>query len=111
MKYLALLLLSASLSAQVKGHIDLRGNARPVRSGWIVSLNATPSTSSGVTSYNIYRGTVSGGPYQVIGNSPTPAYLDTTVGAHFTFFYVETAVCPTCSPQESSNSNEVSVTK
>jgi fibronectin type 3 domain-containing protein len=45
-------------------------------------------------SYNIYRGTVSGGPYTMINTSPisTTAYTDSTVVSGDTYYYVAAAV-------------------
>jgi len=57
-----------------------------VRLGW------TASTST-VVGYNVYRGTVSGGPYSLVNSSdPNVSYSDATVQAGQTYFYVVTAV-------------------
>jgi len=57
-----------------------------VRLGW------TASTST-VIGYNVYRGTVSGGPYSLVNSSdPNVSYSDATVQAGQTYFYVVTAV-------------------
>ena len=57
-----------------------------------VSLTWMPSTSSGV-SYNVYRGTVSGGPYNLLKNGvSTTAYTDSNVQSGSTYYYVTTAV-------------------
>jgi hypothetical protein len=72
-----------------------------------VALNWNASTSSNVVGYNIYRGTISGGPYTKINsalNSTTSA-TDTTVVNGLTYYYVVTAV--DSSALESSYSNEV----
>lgn len=65
--------------------------------------------SAGARFYNIYRGTVTGGPYSLV--SPTPAYAqgwaDTQVVAGTTYYYVATASDGT---NESSYSNEASAT-
>ena len=57
-----------------------------------VSLTWMPSSSTGV-SYNVYRGTVSGGPYSLLksGVSST-AYTDSNVQSGSTYYYVTTAV-------------------
>ena len=57
-----------------------------------VSLTWMPSSSTGV-SYNVYRGTVSGGPYNLLksGVSST-AYTDSNVQSGSTYYYVTTAV-------------------
>lgn len=49
--------------------------------------SSTPYT----TSYNVYRATVSGGPYRKIGSSPEPYYVDTGVPSGAVFYYVVTA--------------------
>jgi hypothetical protein len=59
----------------------------------VVDLSWTASTSV-VAGYNIYRGTVSGGPYTRINSSLEPAtlYTDSTVQTGQTYYYVTTAV-------------------
>ena len=44
------------------------------------------------TSYNVYRGTVSGGPYAKIGTAPGSPYVDTPVASRAVFYYAVTAV-------------------
>ena len=78
-----------------------------------IDLNWTPSPSVGVIQYNIYRGTVSGGPYLLIGNAPpynngaVLAYVDFGVTRGATYYYVVTAYDGT---SESVFSNEASAT-
>jgi Abnormal spindle-like microcephaly-assoc'd, ASPM-SPD-2-Hydin len=74
-----------------------------------VSLSWVASTST-VVGYNIYRGSVSGGPYTVLNSAPNAGltYTDTTVTAGQTYYYVVTAV--NSSGMESVQSNEASVT-
>lgn len=55
------------------------------------SLAWTGSTST-VTSYNVYRGTQTGGPYAPIGSANGTNYADSTVQSGQTYFYVVTAV-------------------
>ena len=59
-----------------------------------VNLGWNTSTSSGVVGYNIYRGTVSGGPYTRINSAldTTPYDTDSTVTGGHTYYYVVTAV-------------------
>jgi fibronectin type 3 domain-containing protein len=59
-----------------------------------VALSWNTSTSSDVVGYNIYRGTVSGGPYTRINSSLTtaPYSTDSTVQGGQTYYYVTTAV-------------------
>jgi fibronectin type 3 domain-containing protein len=58
-----------------------------------VSLSWTDS-DSGIVGYNIYRGSVSGGPYAQInsGLESTPAYTDNSAVAGQNYYYVTTAV-------------------
>ena len=59
-----------------------------------VALSWNASTSSGVVGYNIYRGSVSGGPYSRINSAleAATAYTDNAVTAGLTYYYVTTAV-------------------
>jgi hypothetical protein len=58
------------------------------------TVDLTWNASSGAVGYNIYRGTVSGGPYTMINTSldSTTAYTDSTVVSGQTYYYVATAV-------------------
>eukprot|EP00697_Spironema_sp_BW2_P005671 gnl/Spiro4/17911_TR9543_c0_g2_i1.p4 gnl/Spiro4/17911_TR9543_c0_g2~~gnl/Spiro4/17911_TR9543_c0_g2_i1.p4 ORF type:complete len:124 (-),score=13.84 gnl/Spiro4/17911_TR9543_c0_g2_i1:1032-1403(-) len=53
----------------------------------------TPTTSA-AASYNVYRATVSGGPYALIANVTTTSYTDPVAGltAGTTYYYVVTSV-------------------
>jgi len=58
-----------------------------------VSLSWSASTSSGVSYYNVYRGTISGGPYSLLRSGITSAsYTDSNVQSGKTYYYVTTAV-------------------
>ncbi len=72
-----------------------------------VGLSWSASTST-VTGYNVYRGTVSGGPYSKINSSAdaNTSYTDSSVQSGTTYFYVTTSV--DSSGNESVNSNQVS---
>jgi len=72
-----------------------------------IGLNWTASSTPGVSSYNVYRGTVSGGPYSLIGSSSTTSYNDTTYAVGVAEFYVVTAVL---NGVESSYSGEATAT-
>lgn len=71
------------------------------------SVDLSWGTSSGAVGYNIYRGTVSGGPYSKINSSAnaSAAYVDSTVVSGQTYYYVATAV--DSSSNESGYSNQV----
>jgi fibronectin type 3 domain-containing protein len=68
-----------------------------------VSLGWT--ASSGATSYNLKRSTVSGGPYTTIGSPASTSSVDSAVTNGTTYFYVISAVN---TGGESANSSEVS---
>ena len=57
-----------------------------------VTLSWTASISSGVTGYRIYRGTASGGPYTILNSVVGTSYMDASVQAGATYYYVVTAV-------------------
>lgn len=73
-----------------------------------VTLTWTASTSA-VTGYNVYRASITGGPYTLINSSLVAGttYTDSTVLAGLTYFYVVTAV--DSNGVESVHSNEASV--
>ncbi|HTZ47338.1 MAG TPA: choice-of-anchor D domain-containing protein [Verrucomicrobiae bacterium] len=71
-----------------------------------VALNWVAGSSAAVA-YNLYRGTVSGGPYTKVNSSAlsTTSYTDSSVTAGQTYYYVATDL--NSSGQESSYSNQV----
>ena len=73
-----------------------------------VTLSWSPSASSSVAGYNVYRGGKTGGPYTRVNPSAdaSMSYTDSTVQAGQTYFYVTTAVGS--DGVESSYSNQVS---
>jgi fibronectin type 3 domain-containing protein len=70
-------------------------------------LNWTASVTSGVVGYDVYRSTTNGGPYTQIngGNVTALTYIDLTVIAGTTYYYVVTAIASDNSTQ-SVNSNQ-----
>jgi hypothetical protein len=73
-----------------------------------VTLNLAPN-SSNVAGFNVYRSSVSNGPYTKL-NSPlvtSATYMDSTVLANQTYFYVATSV--DSAGNETAYSNQVSV--
>jgi Abnormal spindle-like microcephaly-assoc'd, ASPM-SPD-2-Hydin/Protein of unknown function (DUF1573) len=89
--------------------IGLSGTGVQSSQPW-VTLSWTASTSS-VAGYNVYRSTVSGGPYTILLNSSLVtglSYTDSTVEAGVTYYYVVVAV--SASGVESSYSNQASAT-
>lgn len=74
-----------------------------------VSLNWDDNSEPDLDSYNVYRDTTAGGPYtQIASGVATSDFVDNTVTNGTTYYYVVTAV--DTSTNESSNSNEASVT-
>jgi hypothetical protein len=74
-----------------------------------VTLSWTASTST-VSGYNVYRSTVSGGPYTKVNSTliATTSYTDSTVQSGLTYFYVVTSV--DSSNVESAFSTQVTAT-
>ncbi len=70
------------------------------------TVDLTWTASSGAVGYNVYRGTVSGGPYTMINSSldATTAYTDSTVVSGTTYYYETTAV--NSGSEESGYSNQ-----
>jgi hypothetical protein len=70
------------------------GQACVTGSGHSASLTWVASPTTGVIGYNVYRGTVSGGPYTLLNATPVSAvtYPDTTVLGGQTYYYVVRAV-------------------
>ncbi len=71
-----------------------------------VDLSWNASTSQDITGYNIYRGTIPGGPYSKINSSldSSTIYTDDSVVSGQTYYYVTTAM--NSSDQESGYSNQ-----
>jgi hypothetical protein len=84
---------------------SLTGNGIPAPQH-SVSLSWTASSSQGVIGYNIYRGTIPGGPYSKINSvlDASTIYSDTTVVDGTTYYYATTAV--NSSNEESVYSNQ-----
>lgn len=79
---------SGNASATLSGSGSIQSGSHTVSLSW------SPSTSS-VVGYNVYRGTVSGGPYPT-KLTPSPqndtSLVDSSVQSSTTYFYVATAV-------------------
>jgi hypothetical protein len=71
-----------------------------------VSLNWAPGSTT-YTSFNILRGTVSGGPYIQINSSLIPSFADNSITSGQTYYYVVTEV--DSSGAQSNYSNEAGV--
>ena len=87
---------STASNTPTAGSLSGTGTAAPVHT---VGLKWTASTTSGVTSYNVYRAIYSGsacGSYTNVGSSPSSstAYTDSVVADGTTYCYATTAVDP-----------------
>ncbi len=72
------------------------------------TADLTWNSSNSAVGYNIYRGTVSGGPYSMINASlvGSTAYSDNTVASGQTYYYVATAVDGSSSESAYSNQTQ-----
>ena len=90
--------VSTTIPAAPTGLSATAGNAQ---------VGLTWSASSGASSYNVKRATVSGGPYTTVASSTTTSYTNTGLTNGTTYYYVVTAVN---TAGESGNSNQASAT-
>jgi hypothetical protein len=68
-------------------------SSAPVSSKHSVSISWDPSASTNAAYYKVYRGTVFGGPYNLLATNITAnTYTDSTVQAGATYYYVTTTV-------------------
>jgi fibronectin type 3 domain-containing protein len=92
------------LAQGLQGNVIISGNAVVPATGHSVTL--TWASSAGAASYNIYRGTTSGGPYLKVGSAVSgTTYADVEITHDQTIYYVITAVN---GDNESGYSTEVS---
>jgi Subtilase family len=70
-------------------------------------IDVTFAAAANAHSYRVLRGTTSGGPYTQVGTPAASPFVDTTVSAFVTYYYVVRAIGPNC---ESANSPEASAT-
>ncbi len=94
--------VSNASGAPITESVTGTGTAAPQHQ---VNLSWSESGSD-VASYNIYRGSASGGPYVKINSSTVTSYTDQAVDAGQTYYYVVTSVGS--NGTESGYSNEVS---
>lgn len=83
--------LSFSFARGVQGNVTLSGQVAVTVTGHSATL--TWNASQGATSYNIYRGTASGGPYVKMSSGiVNTTYTDVQLTHNQTLYYVTTAV-------------------
>jgi len=99
-----LMLSSDAENSPAAQELTGQGSTAPHHS---VELHWDASAGSGVIGYNVYRATVSGGPYSRINPAvaPSTSYTDNNVTAGQTYYYVTTAV--SANGSESGYSNQV----
>jgi fibronectin type 3 domain-containing protein len=92
-KLMLLLLLGPVMGAQqgIAGKVQFTGGATVSVTNHVSALSW--SACAGATSYNVYRGTVHGGPYQkIIVGVTTASATDQNPQHAATYYYVVTAV-------------------
>jgi hypothetical protein len=99
--------VAVSSNASNSPTIILAGTGVQQQTSHTVAVTWTASDSTDVVGYNIYRSTVSGGPYSILDSAPvaTDGYTDSTVQSSTNYFYVVRSVDNTGT--ESVNSSEV----
>lgn len=100
--------VSGSNSSGPIVEIPVSGNG--TQSGYSVALSWDPSKSQ-VEGYNVYRAIKSGGPYTKINSilDPSTTYVDDTVLAGQTYYYVTTAVNSAGEESKYSNQAEAAI--
>jgi fibronectin type 3 domain-containing protein len=88
----------------ITGYQHRRRIAHTLHIGAAASVTLRWSPSPGATTYNVYRGAHSGGPYERIAITSIPAYVDYSFSDQATVYYVVTAVG---NAKESAYSTEV----
>ncbi len=102
------LVISSNSVAGASQSIGLSGSGISVL-GPSVTLSWSPSVSANIAGYNIYRSSVSGGPYELISGPIAGAtFTDTNVTPGQTYYYVLTSV--SSSGVESGFSGQAAVT-
>lgn len=82
---------TAITNANVSGvNFTATATAHSVDLSWGAGAIQNPAAGQVVLGYNVYRSTVSGGPYTKLNSSPTPGltYVDSSVSAGQTLYYV-----------------------
>jgi hypothetical protein len=99
--------ITISTSASTTLTIPVTGTGiTSTASNHVVQLNWAASASASTVGYNVYRSTVSGGPYVKMVSAPVngTSYSDQTVKAEVEYYYVVTAIA--ADGLESSRSNQ-----
>ena len=85
--------ISAMINSTAAGTLNVSGNGvtPPPPTSHSVSLSWLASSSPNIIAYNIYRATVSTGPFSKVGNVAGTTFMDTSVQTG-TYFYEVTAI-------------------
>jgi Domain of unknown function (DUF4082) len=85
---------AVSISGASKTAVNFVASAAPPAVPHSVTLNWTPSTSTNISGYRLYRALVSGGPYALLTSSLVPpgSYVDGSVQGGKTYYYVISSV-------------------
>ena len=84
---------TSTSTAWVMQMAAFQSSAAPVSAKHSVSISWDPSASANAAYYNVYRGTVAGGPYNLLSSNITAdTYTDPTVQSGTTYYYVTTTV-------------------
>jgi fibronectin type 3 domain-containing protein len=85
---------SATVNGAAVSGVNFTGAAIPLPLPHSVMLNWLPSTTPGVTGYNLYRAEVSGGTYVKLNTPPIvgTTFVDSSVASGRMYYYVSTAV-------------------
>ena len=95
----------------ITGGSSTAGPPAAVSAGHSVTLTWTASTSTGVTGYNVFRSQTTGGPYTQVNTNLIggTSYVDSSVTAGQSYYYVVTAVGSGSSQSSYSNETSASV--
>lgn len=101
---------ASNTTAKIKLKVIKVGTALGAAAHTVSLAWNNPAPPPALTGSNVYRATVSGGPYTKIFGSPSviSVYTDSTVAGGTTYFYVVTVVAAGANPPESPFSNQVS---
>ncbi|GAA3962400.1 cellulose binding domain-containing protein [Mucilaginibacter dorajii] len=95
--------LESGNSNEVFASVPPAAPAQPTVVNKNKEIDLSWNTASGAATYNVKRGTVSGGPYITVANVPTTSYSDVNVSNGSPYYYVISSVGQT---KESTNSVE-----
>ena len=96
--------LSASVRATTASAPDAPQNLRAEAAGPI-QINTVWDSVNGAERYNVYRSTSPSGPYELVGLTASPSYIDVGLTPNTVYYYLVTAIAE---GEESAHSNVAS---